>query len=107
MRGLRETQVGVYLDGTRLFSACPGRMDSPLTHYELKAGAVIPAVMISGINSDLPGQILAQVAEDVYDTATGRYLVIPQGSKLVGTYDNEVLKGGFPKVEIKAWREFF
>jgi len=62
----------------------------PLTRYELKAGAVIPAVMISGINSDLPGQILAQVAEDVYDTATGRYLVIPQGSKLVGTYDNEV-----------------
>jgi type IV secretion system protein VirB10 len=70
-----------YLQGTR---------QGPLTRYELKAGAVIPAVMISGINSDLPGQILAQVAEDVYDTATGRYLVIPQGSKLVGTYDNEV-----------------
>ena len=70
-----------YLQGTR---------QGPLTRYELKAGTVIPAVMISGINSDLPGQILAQVAEDVYDTATGRYLVIPQGSKLVGTYDNEV-----------------
>jgi type IV secretion system protein VirB10 len=67
-----------------------GARQGPLTPYELKAGAVIPAVMISGINSDLPGQILAQVAEDVYDTATGRYLVIPQGSKLVGTYDNEV-----------------
>ena len=70
-----------YLKGTR---------QGPLTRYELKSGAVIPAVMISGINSDLPGQILAQVSEDVYDTATGRYLVIPQGSKLVGTYDNEV-----------------
>ena len=67
-----------------------GTLQGPLTRYELKAGAVIPAVMISGINSDLPGQILGQVAEDVYDTATGRYLVIPQGSKLVGTYDNEV-----------------
>jgi len=70
-----------YLKGTR---------QGPLTRYELKAGAVIPAVMISGINSDLPGQILAQVAEDIFDTATGRNLVIPQGSKLVGTYDNEV-----------------
>ena len=46
--------------------------------------------MISGINSDLPGQILAQVSEDIYDTATGRHLLIPQGSKVVGTYDNEV-----------------
>jgi len=70
-----------YLQGTR---------QGPLTRYELKAGAVIPAVMISGINSDLPGQILAQVSENIYDTATGRYLVIRQGSKLVGTYDNEV-----------------
>jgi len=70
-----------YLEKTR---------QGPLTRYELKSGAVIPAVMISGINSDLPGQILAQVSEDVYDTATGRYLVVPQGSKLVGTYDNEV-----------------
>ena len=62
----------------------------PLTPYELKTGSVIPATMISGINSDLPGQILAQVSEDIYDTATGRHLLIPQGSKVVGTYDNEV-----------------
>lgn len=62
----------------------------PLTPYELKTGSVIPAVMISGINSDLPGQIVAQVSEDIFDTATGRHLLIPQGSKLVGTYDNEV-----------------
>jgi type IV secretion system protein VirB10 len=62
----------------------------PLTPYELKTGSVIPATMISGINSDLPGQILAQVSEDIYDSATGRHLLIPQGSKVVGTYDNEV-----------------
>ena len=62
----------------------------PQTPYELKTGSVIPATMISGINSDLPGQILAQVSEDIYDTATGRHLLIPQGSKVVGTYDNEV-----------------
>ena len=68
----------------------PSGRQAPRTPYELKTGSVIPATMISGINSDLPGQILAQVSEDIYDTATGRHLVIPQGSKLVGTYDNEV-----------------
>ena len=62
----------------------------PRTRYTLKTGSVIAATMISGINSDLPGQILAQVSEDIYDTATGRHLLIPQGSKVVGTYDNEV-----------------
>lgn len=61
--------------------------------YELKTGSLIPAVMISGIHSDLPGQLLAQVSEPVFDTATGRYLLIPQGSKVVGVYDNQVAFG--------------
>lgn len=67
--------------------------ESAVSPYELRAGAVIPAVMVSGINSDLPGQIIGQVAENVYDTATGAYLLIPQGAKLVGTYDNAVTYG--------------
>jgi len=67
--------------------------ESAVSPYELRAGAVIPAVMVSGINSDLPGQIIGQVAENVYDTATGSYLLIPQGAKLVGTYDNAVTYG--------------
>ncbi len=58
--------------------------------YELRAGSVIPAIMVSGINSDLPGEILAQVSQDVYDTATGRYLLIPQGSRLVGSYSANI-----------------
>lgn len=61
--------------------------------YELKTGTVIPGVMIGGINSDLPGQIIAQVRESVWDTATGRHLLIPQGARLVGTYDNQVTRG--------------
>jgi type IV secretion system protein VirB10 len=65
----------------------------PISPYELKAGSVIPAVMISGINSDLPGQIIAQVRENVYDSATGQYLLLPQGSRLVGTYDNGITMG--------------
>ena len=66
---------------------------APLSPYEVKAGTVIPANMIGGINSDLPGLLLAQVSENVYDSATGRYLLIPQGAKLVGTYDNGVTFG--------------
>jgi type IV secretion system protein TrbI len=49
--------------------------------------------MIGGISSDLPGQILGQVSENVYDTATGRFILIPQGAKLVGAYDNSVTTG--------------
>lgn len=66
---------------------------SPLSKYELKAGWMIPAILITGINSDLSGEILAQVAENVYDSATGRYLLIPQGTKLVGAYTNNIIYG--------------
>jgi type IV secretory pathway VirB10-like protein len=65
----------------------------PLVATELKAGAVIPAVMIGGINSDLPGQIVAQVRQDVFDSASGRTKLIPQGSRLVGRYDSQVAFG--------------
>lgn len=73
------------------------RLDSkpepPRTPYELRAGFVVPAILISGVNSDLPGQIMAQVAQNVYDTATGRHLLIPQGSRLVGTYASGIAYG--------------
>ena len=68
-------------------------VETPRTTYEVRAGSVIPATMISGINSDLPGQIVAQVSQDVFDTPTGRYRLIPQGSKLVGRYDHQVVMG--------------
>lgn len=66
---------------------------APLSPYEIKAGTVIPAVMIDGINSDLPGDIVAQVSENVYDSTTGRHLLIPQGTKIYGTYDSQVAYG--------------
>jgi type IV secretory pathway VirB10-like protein len=65
----------------------------PATPYTVMAGSVIPAVMVSGINSDLPGPILAQVSENVFDSATGRSLLIPQGSRLFGTYRNASAAG--------------
>jgi type IV secretion system protein VirB10 len=71
----------------------PGGREMPRSPYEVKAGTVIPAIMVGGINSDLPGQIIGQTVENVYDTATGRYILIPQGSKLVGTYHNAITTG--------------
>lgn len=64
-----------------------------LSPYSLLAGAVISASLITGINSDLPGQALAQVTENIYDTVTGKYLLIPQGSRLIGRYDSEISSG--------------
>jgi len=60
---------------------------------ELKAGTLIPGIMISGLNSDLPGSVLGQVSEHVYDTATGQYVLIPKGSRLIGVYSSNVTYG--------------
>ncbi|MCZ4806700.1 TrbI/VirB10 family protein [Legionella pneumophila] len=68
-------------------------LQSPNSRYELRAGSVIPGVMISGISSELPGQIIAQVSQNVYDTATGKYLLIPQGTKILGLYSSDVSFG--------------
>ncbi|MBK0854798.1 TrbI/VirB10 family protein, partial [Escherichia coli] len=69
---------------------------------EIKAGWVIPGVMISGINSDLPGQIIGQVREAVYDSATGTQCLIPPGSRVVGTYDSGVTLG--QQRALAVWR---
>ena len=71
-------------------TVAPDRVAAPASPYVLQAGAVIPAALITGIRSDLPGQITAQVTENVYDSPTGRILLIPQGTRLIGQYDNGV-----------------
>jgi type IV secretory pathway VirB10-like protein len=68
-------------------------LQMPVSPYEVMAGTIIPAALITGINSDLPGQVIASVTEAVYDTATGRSLLIPQGSRLIGRYDSQVAFG--------------
>ncbi|MDP1649664.1 MAG: TrbI/VirB10 family protein [Rubrivivax sp.] len=65
----------------------------PASPYQVMAGTIIPAALVTGINSDLPGQVIANVSEAVYDTATGRFLLIPQGSRLIGRYDSQVAFG--------------
>jgi type IV secretory pathway VirB10-like protein len=69
------------------------RLANPASRYVVQAGAVIPAALITGIRSDLPGQVTAQVTENVYDSPIGKHLLIPQGSKLVGAYDSQVSFG--------------
>ncbi|MGY3441275.1 TrbI/VirB10 family protein [Bradyrhizobium sp. USDA 4473] len=71
----------------------PDRLALKASPYVVQAGTVIPAALITGIRSDLPGQITAQVTEAVYDSPTGRYLLIPQGAKLIGQYDSSVAFG--------------
>lgn len=68
----------------------PDRVAAPASINVLQAGAVIPAALITGIRSDLPGQITAQVTENIYDSPTGRILLVPQGTRVVGQYDNGV-----------------
>jgi len=79
-----KVQTRGYLQSTR---------EAPLSRFEIKAGWEIPAVLEQGLNSDLPGEVKALVTQNVYDTATGMYLLIPQGSRLVGRYDAHISYG--------------
>lgn len=80
----RKADANLYASGT---------LQVPRSPDELLAGTVIPAALVTGINSDLPGQVIATVTETVYDTVTGKRALIPQGSRLLGQYDSQVAFG--------------
>lgn len=65
-----------------------GQLQKHVSEYQVTMGTIIPGVMVTGLNSDLPGMVVGQVSENVYDSATGKYLLIPQGTRMVGTYDS-------------------
>ena len=90
MQGRKLAFVNSQTDRTPV---SPDRVTKPASPYVVQAGTVIPAALITGIRSDLPGQITAQVTEDVYDSPTGKYLLIPQGARLIGQYDSSVAFG--------------
>jgi type IV secretion system protein TrbI len=71
----------------------PDRISRPASPFVVQAGTIIPAALMTGIRSDLPGQIIAQVTETVYDTPSGRIRLIPQGARLIGLYDSQVAFG--------------
>jgi type IV secretion system protein VirB10 len=79
-----DRQTDDYLPSTRVV---------PRSRYEIKAGWEIPAILEQSLNSDLPGELKALVTSNVYDTATGLYLLIPQGSRLIGKYDSRIAYG--------------
>ena len=69
------------------------RLEFPVSPYVVQAGTIISGALITGIRSDLPGEITAQVSENVFDTPTGKYLLIPQGARLIGQYDSQIAFG--------------
>ena len=71
----------------------PDRLAAPASPYVVQAGTVISGALITGIRSDLPGQVTAQVSENVYDTPSGKYLLVPQGARLIGQYDSQIAFG--------------
>lgn len=70
-----------------------GSLQIPASPYQVMAGTVIAAALVTGIKSDLPGDVIATVTEPVYDTATGKYVLVPQGSRLLGKYNSQVSYG--------------
>ena len=86
----QDRQTAFLDQGADRRTVAPDRVAAPASLNILQAGAVIPAALITGIRSDLPGQITAQVTENVYDSPTGRILLVPQGTRLLGQYDNGV-----------------
>jgi type IV secretion system protein TrbI len=74
-------------------TTAPDRLSRPASPFVVQAGTIIPAALITGIRSDLPGQITAQVTENIFDTPTGRARLIPQGARLIGVYDSQVAFG--------------
>ncbi len=73
--------------------ASPGRTGKVNASAVVQSGTLIAAALITGIQSDLPGQVVAQVTQPVFDSRTGRTLLIPQGAKLIGSYDNKLAFG--------------
>ena len=71
----------------------PHSLRTPISPYQVMAGTIIPASLVTGLNSDLPGQVIAQVTENVYDTPTGQHLLLPQGTRLLGRYDSDIDDG--------------
>ena len=71
----------------------PHSLRTPISPYQVMAGTIVPASLVTGLNSDLPGQVIAQVTENVYDTPTGQYLLLPQGTRLIGRYDSDIDDG--------------
>ncbi|MBF5007153.1 TrbI/VirB10 family protein [Diaphorobacter caeni] len=88
-----QGQKEAFLKGGSTETRNSGSLQMPASPYQVMAGTVIAAALVTGIKSDLPGDVIATVTEPVYDTATGRFLLIPQGSRILGKYNSQVSFG--------------
>lgn len=89
----RQDQKEAFLKGGSTETRNSGNLQMPASPYQIMAGTVIAAALVTGIKSDLPGDVIATVTEPVYDTATGKFLLIPQGSRILGKYNSQVSYG--------------
>ena len=89
----RQEQKEAFLKGGAAETRNSGNLQMPASPYQVMAGTVIAAALVTGIKSDLPGDVIATVTEPVYDTATGKFLLIPQGSRILGKYNSQVSYG--------------
>lgn len=89
----RQEQKEAFLKGGSTETRNSGHLQMPVSPYQVMAGTVIAAALVTGIKSDLPGDVIATVTEPVYDTATGKFLLIPQGSRILGRYNSQVSYG--------------
>lgn len=87
----QQHKIGFVQSGEGGFSQA--RLVTAASPWTLSAGTIIPAALVTGLNSDLPGLVLAQVTENVRDSATGRIILVPQGARLIGKYDSVVALG--------------
>ncbi len=89
----RQDQKEAFLKGGSTETRNSGNLALPASPYQVMAGTVITGALVTGIKSDLPGDVIATVTEPVYDTATGKFLLIPQGSRILGKYNSQVSYG--------------
>ncbi|MEB2349611.1 MAG: TrbI/VirB10 family protein [Comamonadaceae bacterium] len=89
----RQDQKEAFLKGGSTETRNSGNLQMPSSPYQVMAGTVIAGALVTGIKSDLPGDVIATVTEPVYDTASGKFLLIPQGSRILGKYNSQVSYG--------------
>ncbi|WP_133489926.1 TrbI/VirB10 family protein [Alcanivorax sp. 24] len=89
----RQDQKEAFLKSGSTETRNAGHLQLPDSPYQVMAGTVIAGALVTGIQSDLPGDVIATVTEPIYDTATGQHLLIPQGSRILGRYNSQVSYG--------------